>query len=310
KIIHLGDFTDNRKYVNTQIMSRIRETFIEPIVAREIETDFILGNHDVYLKNTNKISSPNEFLRTYPKFRIFDETTHIKIDNLDCLYIPWINSENQEKSLNTIKNSYASVVFGHLELQSFLMYPGVYCEHGLDKTLFKKFKQVWSGHFHTSSFQDNIFYCGNLWQLTFADMFGDKGFYILDTETLERTFVKNPYKMFNRIEYNDKDRNLSDVMQMDFSILKDSYVKIVVNSKTNPYYFDRFIDAIQKCEPFNYSVIDNTQLGITEDDVALETEDTITILNKSIDNLDTELDKNKLKQMIQRLYTEASGMEN
>src|SRR6185312_4116447 len=153
KIIHLGDFTDNRKYVNTQIMSRIRETFIEPIVAREIETDFILGNHDVYLKNTNKISSPNEFLRTYPKFRIFDETTHIKIDNLDCLYIPWINSENQEKSLNTIKNSYASVVFGHLELQSFLMYPGVYCEHGLDKTLFKKFKQVWSGHFHTSSFK-------------------------------------------------------------------------------------------------------------------------------------------------------------
>ena len=42
---------------------------------------------------------------------------------------------------------------GHLELNGFEAHPGHVMERGMDKTLFDKFKRVFSGHYHSKIYQ-------------------------------------------------------------------------------------------------------------------------------------------------------------
>ncbi len=45
------------------------------------------------------------------------------------------------------------------------------------------------------------------------------------------------------------------------------------------------------------------------DDIVENSEDTLTILNKYVDELDVSLDKNRLKNTMKSLYTEAQDLE-
>ena len=52
-IIHLGDVTDRRKFINYNILDGLRTGFIDRL--KKYNTYFIVGNHDVYYKITNRI---------------------------------------------------------------------------------------------------------------------------------------------------------------------------------------------------------------------------------------------------------------
>ena len=59
--------------------------------------------------------------------------------------------ETYDKSMEMIKKSTSKVAMGHLELSGFYMFRGIKNDSGLDKSIFKKFKQVYTGHYHTRS---------------------------------------------------------------------------------------------------------------------------------------------------------------
>jgi len=197
----------------------------------------------------------------------------------------------------------------HLELQGFEMYRGAVNEHGLSHKTFAKFDSVFTGHFHHKSTKDNVHYLGAPYEMTWSDYNDPRGFHIFDTETKELTFVQNPYSIFHKAFYDDAVSG-EELLQQDYSHIRDSYVKVVVKNKENPYLFDLFIDKLNSFDPNNLQVVeDNFNLQIEDEtDIVNEAEDTVTIINKYIGNLSLDNPKN-MEQLFFDLYTEALSIE-
>jgi len=98
---------------------------------------------------------------------------------------------------------------------------------------------------------------------------------------------------------------------MDLSHLKATYVKVVVVNKTNPYLFDTFINNVYLANPIDITIAEDfTELEDIEDNDVDQAEDTTTILNKYVDNLTTDLKKDKIKTLLKELYVEALNEES
>ena len=54
-LIHLGDVVDRRKFINFKTANTFRNDFMHRLYEEGIDTHIILGNHDTYYKNTNKV---------------------------------------------------------------------------------------------------------------------------------------------------------------------------------------------------------------------------------------------------------------
>ena len=59
-LIHLGDLVDRRKYINYVTLNSIRRDFIFRLGDMGVDTHIIIGNHDTYYKNTNRINAVQE----------------------------------------------------------------------------------------------------------------------------------------------------------------------------------------------------------------------------------------------------------
>jgi metallophosphoesterase superfamily enzyme len=70
-IVELGDLFDRRKYINFDSLSRSLEYWFDPIKKANIDLHCIVGNHDIYYKNTNRINSPNLLLKDY-QFNVYE----------------------------------------------------------------------------------------------------------------------------------------------------------------------------------------------------------------------------------------------
>ena len=132
-IIHLGDIVDRRKFINFQTARNLRESFIEPIVEGGIDTHLIIGNHDTYFKNTNSVNSMGELYEhsNFENIHFYSEPEIVKFDGQNIILMPWINSENHDKSFEIINSGKAQVMFGHLEIQGFEMTQSEYEEFDL-----------------------------------------------------------------------------------------------------------------------------------------------------------------------------------
>ena len=305
-VIHLGDLVDRRKYINFNTAARLRQDFLEPL--RHLNVDIIAGNHDTYYKNTNEVNALRELARDYINIRIHDRhPCELKYDDLKILLLPWICDQNRQETLDAIKNTRAQVVMGHLELQGFEMYRGSMVSHGDDPRLFDKFDLVCSGHYHHRSSNGNITYLGSHAEFTWSDYDDPRGFHIFDTQTRELTFIENPYKMFAKIFYDDADMKVEDLSDIEFESYTGKCIKIIIKNKTNPYLFDLFVDRLEKVNPADLQIVeDHLNLGLVEDeDIVDEAEDTLTIFRKYVNNMITDVNKEKLNKTIGDVYAEA-----
>ena len=93
----------------------------------------------------------------------------------------------------------------------------------------------------------------------------------------------------------------------DISI-ENSYIKLIVDEKQSPYLFDRFIQEIEKLQPYDLKIVEQQQLQYYDTNID-QAEDTLTILKKSIQQLDIQCDKKKLESLVKDLYIQANAME-
>jgi len=309
-VVHCGDIIDRRKYININTAYRLRKDLIEPALERGIDWHQIIGNHDTYHKNTNEVSSFIELFNRYP-INIYNRSTEVIFDNTKILFIPWICDDNRDHSLNLIRNTDAQIAFGHLEIQGFEMFKGSIVSHGDDPQLFGRFDIVCSGHFHHRSHHGNIYYLGSPAEYTWSDYNDPRGFHIFDTETRSLEFIENPYKMFKKVWYNDGSEEFLD-SEMDYTEFAGSIVKVIVQEKNNPFWFEKFVDNIEKQNPVDIQIVeDHLNLGLEEDqDIINEAESTIDIFKKYISGVDVKgVDKVKLENKIVDLYHEALTLE-
>lgn len=297
-VLHLGDAFDSRKSIDFSGLEWTQRVVLEPLSNYTVH--LLTGNHDVALKNSNKINSPSLLLQQYPNITVYSEPTEVNIENLPIVLVPWINQENEQQTLDLIKRTSAPVCMGHLELNGFVAHKGHVMEDSRDPIQFNKFDKVFSGHFHSRSDNGKIYYFGNPYEIYFNDVDEDRGFIVFDTETLEHEYVNNPYKLHYQIYYEDNDlKNLKEEQY------ENKIVKVIVRKKTNVKKFEQFVDKLNKANVAELKIIETTEIPDIQNFESLEAEDTFSILNRYVDDAEIELDKSKVKSIIADLYRTA-----
>jgi hypothetical protein len=167
-------------------------------------------------------------------------------------------------------------------------------------SIFDNLDLVFSGHYHTRSNNKKIFYLGNPYEMYWNDVDDTRGFHIFDTESLRLMPINNPYKMFHQIYY--EDTNLEDV---DFSILKNKIVKLIVRKKSDNLKFEKFIDNFYSSDVAELKIVENFSVDKIDCLDEFESEHTMSIVNKYIEESSTDLEKSKIKRIFQRVYKEA-----
>jgi len=255
KILHLGDYYDNRKFINFRALEHNRKIFLEKLREYKIHMDIIPGNHDVFYKNTNDLSA-----------------------------------------------------LAHLELEGFEMSAGIPCTHGMRASAFNRFDLVLSGHFHTKSQSGNIHYLGSQMEFFWSDAHDPKHFHILDTDTREVTPVVNTERLFEKIYYNDQEKNpmLTDIRHLD-----DKFVKLIVVNKSDPKLFDAFVDRINSRKIHELKIAENFEefTGGSVSDNQISVDSTEDLLYTYINAVDTPLNKDTIKGMVRELMVEAQTLE-
>jgi predicted MPP superfamily phosphohydrolase len=102
--IHLGDLMDRRKYVNYNTLHGIQENFIKKLNEFDLKMHCLIGNHDAFYKNTNKINSLHELFSKNDNLVIYENPTELVFDDLCIGLVSWINKENYEESIDFLKN--------------------------------------------------------------------------------------------------------------------------------------------------------------------------------------------------------------
>ena len=301
-IIHMGDMFDSRKSIDYQSLEWSKRVVFEPLKKYKVHA--ITGNHDAYYKNTNKVNSPELLLKDYDNIITYSKPTEINIGGLDILLLPWINSENFEESKEFIDNSKSKIAMGHLEINGFKATRGHMMEDGMDVSIFSKFEKVYSGHFHTRSTDGKIYYLGNPYEMYWNDVNDKRGFHIFDTETLTHTPIDNPYKLFYNIYYEDTPHQTFDSTEYT-----NKLVKVIVRKKTNTKQFERFIDKLYSSNVQDLKIIENFVIQENENFEIDEEENTLSILNRYIDESEFEYDKNIIKGIFQDLYRQACEVD-
>ena len=310
-VFDLGDTFDRRKYINYVSLQKGKEFLFDELAKRNLEFHALIGNHDTYYSNMNDVNSMDLLLQEYPNFKLYqDKGEHLILGSTKFLMLPWISKENANENLKIVADSDANILMGHLEVKGFEMMKGALCTHGLEMDVFKQFESAYSGHFHHPSRYDNVEYLGAPYEMNWSDYGGSRGFHVFDTETREMLKIENPNRVFFKIDYDDQNWSIDDVANMDVDKYKDTFIKVIVKNRTNAYLYDLFMSRLSESGAVDVKAIDDNlnleSAGV--DEILDETKDTTEILHNYIDSLETNIEKIKIKRIVNDLYNEALSL--
>lgn len=294
-IIQLGDMFDRRKFINIHTLYLARKYFFDRLVEDGISMITILGNHDIYFKDTLEVNSPSLLLQGYP-IQVIQEPTTINLGGREFQFFPW----------NTYQgNGRGDICIGHFEISNFQVSVGNEFKGGLRAEDFSGFNMVLSGHFHHRSSNGNIYYLGTPTENTWGDYNDLRGFHILDTTDLSLEFHENPLRMFHKVFYDDTSQDGEYWDSHPYSQYLGCYVKLVVVNRTNPGMFDRVLTSLEESGLADLKVIENASHEYSEE--VDQSEDTMTIVGRYVDTYEAPetFDKQVLKGFLHKIYNEA-----
>ena len=315
-VIQLGDLYDPRVKISTNCASESNRYFFSKFDEYNIKLIALVGNHDSHFKESISVNTPELLLGNFDNIEIINSPTTKSFDGISINLIPWICKENYDECVKFIKKAEAMMCAGHFELSGFKMYKNsITSEHGLSSKLFSKYEKVLSGHYHHRSKKGNVEYIGTPYEMTWSDYDDQKGFSVFDTTTRKFEFVENYNSIFHVINYNDSeigDNSTFDNIYLDPEFLNqftNTYIKVKVEVKNNPYMFDLFLDQLYSRNPLDVSIIEDV-VNIDNDEIIDESDDTLTITYKYIDSINQQdLDTIKLKNIMNNLYNDALAVE-
>ena len=298
-VLDLGDTFDNRRQLDLWSIQWARENYYDRLEKWGVAVHAIVGNHTAYFKDTNTVNTLDNVLGEYGNVTTYASADTLYLDGRGIVLIPWINQENAEETYKLIEETDCDIAMGHLELQGFEAHRGYLMDRGASISVYSKFSQVFSGHYHHKSSRENIHYLGNPYQIYWNDYKDERGFHIWDTETLELTFVRNPFEIYEKIFY-DEDKKLPKAMNY-----KGKMVKLIVENKTDSSKFDYFISQLYVAGVHEVKVIEDSAFDThLASEIDIEKEDTLTILERYVDDMEHS-DKSGLKDILKSLYVEA-----
>ena len=240
-IIQLGDLMDNRNKVSVNVMHYLKKDFFDVMKRDGIEMYTLIGNHDIYHKDTREIHSLELFDIIYDNFHVVNDIRILQIQNKKLLIVPWVLPSEEHNFENYLNTDY---IFGHFETNGVEMVKGINCNssHAFNMDSFKGIK-TFSGHFHLRRYYDNsdIYYIGTPNQINWSDYGEQKGFHVLDISNGNLEFIENTVSTKHiKIILNSEDKNIEvlgfkDILKfkidskLDYSIFKKHKAKIYID---------------------------------------------------------------------------------
>lgn len=315
-ILHGGDFFDNRNSINLLDIDIVVNWFAEKLKELDLQFYVILGNHDVAHKNTNKIHSLALLKSSAPdNVHVIEEPKLIVLADQKFALVPWINNSNSDEILgflDSVKSKESTIILGHFEFSSHKHYKNSKpAETGLDQSLFKEFKEVWSGHFHHPNKIGNTRYLGSSFYFNWQDYGDDRGFWIFEDNNLE--YIRNDKSLFLEINFDDFDLSkFDDTQKKEFFSKK--FTRIIINEEYKKADLLDTINQIQKYSPHDLQIVDNTIISDSgeggtaesvEDKTNITTEEYVLNYIESNDDFNTE----GVKELMLNIMAQANDLE-
>lgn len=228
----LGDVFDNRQTMNLMVASYAIDLFER--IGQRLPVYIIVGNHDIYRKNTNDISSV-DILRHINNVTVYKEPEVHEFKGAKCLLMPWRrDSQHERETLESYKN--IDYVFCHSEVKGLRVNPNPYVIHEGGNTIeaWNSYKGMYSGHIHYSQRNKNVTFIGNIFQMTRSDRNNPKGIWTLEPETGVETFFENNHspKFFKHNIESLYDKTIEE-LRAEF---QNNFVDIKVDRETASNY--------------------------------------------------------------------------
>lgn len=213
-VCSLGDIFDNRSTVGINTINIVIDIF-ERIAEICPDIRLIVGNHDIYNKSSNDVTTLN-ILKYIKGVKIYYKPEVEVIGGKTVLFHPWI--EDKEKQTKLLSKFNGDYIFGHLDVYGVdNNAKGVRSksENAVNISEFKK-AEVYAGHIHLRQDYKNIHYVGN----PYAKVRGEgniKGITVLDINTGKREFFENTYSPKFLKE------NIYEIMNLTIGELKERW---------------------------------------------------------------------------------------
>lgn len=248
EIVFLGDWTHDRNKINLLTLNYSYKG-LEILNVLNIPIKMIVGNHDMYYKQTREVNSL-PFASAFPNIQLIDKP----YEENGLLYIPFLTEE--ESFSDYIKQYSPTYVFCHEEFPSFMLNAKVKMDGEYNPHKFSGPNRILAGHFHLRQEKNNITYIGNCFSHDFSDNneWLNKGLAILDTDTNDITYLewnKAPKYLIKRLstltqdDYTLQHINLKiindvNLSQLDVSTLESSIQNLpnVVSCSVYPVELD------------------------------------------------------------------------
>ena len=182
-----GDLFDGHALIRSELMT----CWLEFLAGIKIPYYLIVGNHD-------KIS-PSSGVHALEAFK-FLKDVHVVCPN-DIVYsnstvsssnlamVSHNTAEDFKRLVMSIDSSF-KILFCHQLFQGAQFDNGFYSPDGIPIEVVSRYKLVIAGDVHKEQQIGNVWYTGSPFSMTFADAGQEKGVWIFDTETMERTKIK------------------------------------------------------------------------------------------------------------------------
>ena len=260
-VCSLGDVFDNRNSVGINTINTVIDIF-EKIAEICPDIRLIVGNHDIYNKSSNNITTLN-ILKYIKGVKIYYEPEVEVIGGKTILFHPWIeNKEIQSKLLSKFNGDY---IFGHLDVYGVESNSKGIKTKSVNAVNISEFKsaEVYAGHIHLRQNYKNIHYVGN----PYAKVRGEgnsKGITVLNIKTGKTDFYENTYspKFLSENIYELSDTTIGELKKR----WKNNYIDLhVLGSDITKCKFDEireelsgyYKEFIIKNESVNSGLVNN-----------------------------------------------------
>lgn len=186
-LVQVGDAFDNRQSINIKVLHYAVNLFER--LGQILPTYVIAGNHDIWAKKSNEISSIDS-LKWIPNVSVHKKPKQFDWGGKKVLLMPW-RRDTQHEVETLQKYPETNIVFCHSEVRGIKLNSKVTNEHGLEAISYDRYDAVYSGHIHYRQNKGKLRMVGTPYQLTRSDANNTKGFDLVDLETMEETFFEN-----------------------------------------------------------------------------------------------------------------------
>lgn len=302
-VAFLGDFFHTRNTISANTLHVASEVLNK---LSDFNLYFILGNHDLYYANSPSVSPVNLF-QGRDNIKVFAKPDVVHFGNKSILMCGWGYDPKEFPN--------ADILFTHAEINMFRYNVAAEnCQNGYTASaLLEKFDLIYSGHFHWRQEKSwpgkRIVYVGNTFPMDHSDTyFTEKGFDILDLDTLTSEFVKNSISpKFYKLKISDLvNDSIWTPEKLTKEVVPGNIFKLIIDLNITPSDVNVINNIVASLKPLEFSIEWENGKNFSQDisETELKAFDMEDAIKKYIDLLEVP-NKDEVASYVLTLYKKA-----